>query len=230
MSDVRNNAPKDAPSGAPDAARDGAQDAAAQHAMSHVDAIPQLADVAVPAELKAWIEERMAMYPDAKSATIPCLMHAQQLHGWLSPEAVLQVAAVMRVTPAYLVSVASFYDMFELRPRGRHTIYMCTNISCMLRGADAVMDELERQVGVEDGDTSEDGIYLRRFECLGACDIAPMASVDGVYIGPLSVKDARRMVDDLRAGRDVLPEKHLSRRPTAATYWAGGEPLRKDGA
>jgi NADH-quinone oxidoreductase subunit E len=190
--------------------------------MRHEDAIPQLADVNVPAELKTWIEERMAMYPEKKSATIPCLMQAQKLHGWLSPDAVRQVAAVMRVTPAYLVSVASFYDMFELEPRGRHTIYMCTNISCMLRGADAVMAELEAQVGVKGGGTSEDGIYLRNFECLGACDIAPMARVDGAYIGPLTVEDAKQLVEDLRAERDPLPAKHLSRRPMAATYWAAG--------
>ncbi len=199
--------------------------AAPQHELRHEDSVPQLADVSVPAELKAWIEDRMAMYPEPKSATIPCLMHAQKLHGWLSPAAVRQVAAVMRVTPAYLVSVASFYDMFELERRGRHTIYMCTNISCMLRGADAVMAELETQVGVDNGGTSEDGIYLRNFECLGACDIAPMVSVDGVYIGPLSVADAKTLVEDLRAGRDVLPEKHLSRRPVAATHWAAGEQI-----
>lgn len=185
------------------------------------DAIPQLADVSVPPELKSWIERRMAMYPERKSATIPCLMEAQRLHGWLSPDAIRQVAAVMRVTPAYLVSVASFYDMFELEPRGRHTIYMCTNISCMLRGADAVMEELERQVGVSAGETSDDGIYLRGFECLGACDIAPMASVDGAYIGPLTVEDAKQLVEDLRANRDPLPARHLSKRPVAVTYWAG---------
>ncbi|MBI4896875.1 MAG: NAD(P)H-dependent oxidoreductase subunit E [Actinobacteria bacterium] len=203
--------------------------AAPQNELRHEDSVPQLADVSVPAELKAWIEERMAMYPEPKSATIPCLMHAQKLHGWLSPDAVRQVAAVMRVTPAYLVSVASFYDMFELKPRGRHTIYMCTNISCMLRGADAVMAELEAQVGVDNGGTSDDGIYLRNFECLGACDIAPMASVDGTYIGPLTVADAKALVEDLRAERDVLPEKHLTRRPAAATYWAAGKRIEQGG-
>ncbi|MFY9487183.1 MAG: NAD(P)H-dependent oxidoreductase subunit E [Solirubrobacterales bacterium] len=186
------------------------------------DAIPQLADVAVPAELQSWIVERMAMYPDRKSATIPCLMAAQKHHGWLSPDAVRQVAAVMRLTPAYLVSVASFYDMFKLAPRGEHTIYMCTNISCMLRGADDVMAELERAVGVSNGGTSEDGIFLRSFECLGACDIAPMASVDGAFVGPLSIDDAKQLVEDIRAGREVLSAKQLDKRPAAATLWESG--------
>lgn len=186
------------------------------------DTIPQLADVDVPVELKTWIEERMAMYPDKKSAIIPCLMAAQKLHGWLSPEAVDQVAAVMKLTPARLVSVASFYDMFELKPSGNRTIYMCTNISCMLRGADAVMEELERQVGVKNGGVSEDGIFLRSFECLGACDIAPMASVDGEFVGPLTVEDAKQLVADVRAGGEVLTAKQLSKRPVSATLWESG--------
>jgi NADH:ubiquinone oxidoreductase subunit E len=186
------------------------------------DTIPQLADTDVPPELKAWIEERMTMYPDKKSAIIPCLMAAQKTHGWLSPEAIDQVAAVMKLTPARLVSVASFYDMFELEPSGNRTIYMCTNISCMLRGADQVMEELEKQVGVTNGGVSEDGIFLRNFECLGACDIAPMASVDGQFVGPLTVEDAKTLVEDIRAGREVLPAKQLSKRPSSVTLWENG--------
>lgn len=186
------------------------------------NAIPQLADVEVSDDLRAAIVDRMEMYPDKKSAIIPSLMAAQAAHGWLSPEAIRQVAALMRVTPARLVSVASFYDMFKLEPSGEHTIYMCTNISCMLRGADRVLEELEKVVGTTNGGTSDDGIHLRSFECLGACDIAPMASVDGHFVGPLTVDDARKLVEDIRAGREALPTKQLSRRPVAATLWQGG--------
>ena len=179
-------------------------------AIAREDAIPQLADTPVPPALKAELEELMAKYPERRSASLPCMAAAQRLHGWLSPEAVRQVAVVMHVTPAYLVSVASFYDMFELTERGRHTIYMCTNISCMLRGADAVMAALEEAVGTKAGSVSEDGeIYLRSFECLGACDMAPMASVDGRYVGPLTVDDAKQLVEDLRAGNTVLPDRGL---------------------
>lgn len=198
------------------------KEAPTKQARRFEDTIPQLADVAVPDELREWIVDRMEMYPDKKSAIIPCLMAAQKTHGWLSPEAIDQVAAVMKLTPARLVSVASFYDMFELEPSGKNTIYMCTNISCMLRGADQVMEELERQVGVKNGGTSEDGIFLRNFECLGACDIAPMASVDGEFVGPLTVDDAKQLVEDIRAGREVLASKKLSRRPVAATLWQNG--------
>ncbi|MGH2959186.1 MAG: NAD(P)H-dependent oxidoreductase subunit E [Solirubrobacterales bacterium] len=197
-------------------------DAPVKEARRFEDTIPQLANVDVPEALHSWIVDRMEMYPDKKSAIIPCLMAAQKTHGWLSPEAVDQVAAVMKLTPAELVSVASFYDMFQLKPSGDRTIYMCTNISCMLRGADQVMEALEEQVGVKNGGVSEDGIFLRNFECLGACDIAPMASVDGQFIGPLTVEDAKTIVEDIRAGREVLATKHLSRRPVAATLWENG--------
>src|SRR3954447_26445887 len=98
--------------------------------------VPEPGSVDVPDELRREIEEAMARYPDRHSAAIPALHAAQQLHGWCSPEAIEQVACVMRLTPAYLTAVATFYDMLETRPVGRQTVYVCTNISCSLRGAD----------------------------------------------------------------------------------------------
>ncbi|MGH2852346.1 MAG: NAD(P)H-dependent oxidoreductase subunit E, partial [Solirubrobacteraceae bacterium] len=171
--------------------------------------VPDPALVAVPAELRAEIEAAMALYPDRHSAALPALAAAQRVHGWCSPEAIEQVACVMRVTPAYLESVASFYDMLETEPGGRHSIYVCTNISCSLRGADALYESVLRAT---EGDEE---MNVRAFECLGACDIAPMASVDGVYVGPLTPEDLPALLDDLRAGRDVLPAKQLSRRLVA---------------
>jgi (2Fe-2S) ferredoxin len=115
----------------------------------------------------------------------------------------------MRVTPAYLDSVASFYDMLENHPVGRHSVYVCTNISCSLRGADALLAAI--------GEAAADDVEfnVRPFECLGACDIAPMASVNGEYVGPLQPADAEQIVDDLRAGRPVLEAKQLRYRRCA---------------
>jgi NADH-quinone oxidoreductase subunit E len=171
--------------------------------------VPDAALVEVPAELRAEIEAAMELYPDPRSAALPALAAAQRVHGWCSPEAIEQVACVMRLTPAYLSSVASFYDMFELKPVGRHSIYVCTNISCSLRGADALYAAIEEAAG---GDPE---INLRSFECLGACDIAPMVSVDHVYYGPLRPGDAERLVEDLQAGRDPIPELALALRRCA---------------
>jgi NADH-quinone oxidoreductase subunit E len=167
--------------------------------------VPDPALVEVPAALRAEIEEAMARYPERHSAALPALAAAQRLHGWCSPEAIEQVACVMRVTPAYLSSVASFYDMFELEPVGRHSVYVCTNISCSLRGADALYDAIETAAA------ADRQINLRHFECLGACDIAPMVSVDHLYYGPLELTDAQRLIDDLQAGRDPIPDLALAR-------------------
>ena len=171
--------------------------------------VPDAALVEVPAELRAEIEAAMARYPERHSAALPALAAAQRVHGWCSPQAIEQVACVMRVTPAYLSSVATFYDMFELEPVGRHSVYVCTNISCSLRGA----DELYAQIA--DAAAGDPQINLRSFECLGACDIAPMVSVDHVYYGPLGPGDARRLVDDLQAGRDPIPDLALALRRSA---------------
>ncbi len=172
--------------------------------------IPDPATTDVPEDLRREIEARMALYPDSRSATLPALEAAQRVHGWCSPEAIEQVACVMGLTPAYLDAVATFYDMLETEPVGRHAIYVCTNISCSLCGAD------ELYAAVRDAAAGEPQEFnVRAFECLGACDIAPMASVDGVYIGPLTPADVPQLLDDVRAGRPVLPERQLARRAVA---------------
>ena len=165
--------------------------------------IPDPETTPVPDELRADIEAAMAKYPDRRSAAIPALHAAQQVHGWCSPEAIDQVAAVMQLTPAYLTSIATFYDMFWAEPTGRHDVFVCTNISCSLRGADEFYEAMLAAVA------EHPDLNVRSFECLGACDIAPMASVDGEYVGPLDTEDADRIVEDLRAGRAVLEHKQL---------------------
>jgi NADH:ubiquinone oxidoreductase subunit E len=171
--------------------------------------IPDPATTPVPPQLRERIAQAMAKYPDRRSAAIPALHAAQDEHGWCSPEAIDQVASVMQLTPAYLTSVATFYDMFKTLPMGRHDVYVCTNISCSLRGADDLFEAM-REAAEDDHD-----INVRSFECLGACDIAPMASVDGEYVGPLEPDDAQRIVEDLRAGRTVLEHKQLRYRRCA---------------
>jgi NADH-quinone oxidoreductase subunit E len=172
--------------------------------------VPDPATTPVPPELRAEIEAAMAKYPDRRSAAIPALHAAQAIHGWCSPEAIDQVATVMQLTPAYLNSVATFYDMLETFPRPPHDdVYICTNISCSLLGADELFDAM---VGAAAGERT---IHVSSFECLGACDIAPMASVNGEYVGPLELDDARQIVEDLRAGRPVLKDKQLRYRRSA---------------
>jgi NADH-quinone oxidoreductase subunit E len=171
--------------------------------------IPDPATTPVPPELRAEIEASMAKYPERHSAAIPALHAAQRIHGWCSPEAIDQVAAVMGVTPAYLSSVATFYDMFWTVPTPRNDVFVCTNISCSLRGADEFYEAMLAAAG------EHEDINVRSFECLGACDIAPMASVNGDYVGPLELDDAGQIVEDLHSGREVLKDKQLRYRKCA---------------
>jgi NADH:ubiquinone oxidoreductase subunit E len=171
--------------------------------------IPELHEVDCPPELRERIEELMARYPDRKSASIPALWAVQRRYGWCTPEGIRQAAAVMRVTPAYLESVASFYDLLHTSPVGSHQVHVCTNISCWMRGGDELLDAFR---AAAEGDEE---IFVSGFECLGACDIAPMASIDERYFGPLEESDAATAIEQLRDGAEVLPEKALAKRGLA---------------
>ena len=172
--------------------------------------VPDPATTEVPQELRAAVEAAMAKYPDKRSAAIPALHAAQSMHGWCSPDAIDQVATVMEVTPAYLTAVATFYDMLETQPRPIHDdVYVCTNISCSILGADELFEAMVK--AAEDDET----IHVTSFECLGACDIGPMASVDGEYVGPLNLEDCEQIAADLEAGRPVLEHKQLRFRACA---------------
>ncbi len=177
--------------------------------------IPELHEVDCPPELREKIEALMARYPDRRSASIPALWAVQERYGWCTPEGIREAAAVMRFTPAELESVASFYDLLHTDPVGTHRIEVCTNISCWMRGGDELLDAFEAAAAGED-------VYVTGFECLGACDIAPMASINQRYYGPLEAAEARTAIEQLIAGQEVLPERALSRRPLAADLPEGG--------
>ncbi|MGH2741020.1 MAG: NAD(P)H-dependent oxidoreductase subunit E, partial [Thermoleophilaceae bacterium] len=179
--------------------------------------IPDPASVEVPADLRAEIEAHMRKYPERHSAALPALGAAQRVHGWCSPQAIEQVAAVMQVTPAYLSSIATFYDMLRTTPSGSRYVYVCTSVACHLRNAKSVHDAIAAEALAQDLQDVE----LREFECLGACDMAPMASVDGRYVGPLDESDARELVSALKEGREVLPGRGLPD-PGYALPWEDG--------
>ena len=184
--------------------------------------VPELHEVDCPPELQQQVEELMSRYPDRHSASIPALWAVQRLYGWCTPEGIRQAAAVMRVTPAYLESVASFYDLLHTEPAGNQRVLVCTNISCWMRGGDELLDAFcaaagcDREGAGHGGSVSTDGeVYVSGFECLGACDLAPMASINGRYFGPLEDTEAVTALEQLRSGSEVLPEKALERRPLA---------------
>jgi NADH-quinone oxidoreductase E subunit len=151
-------------------------------------------------ELTAEIQALGRRFPDSRSATIPALRLAQEANGgWLTDESFEQVASALGLTPAYCQAVASFYDMFHLAPVGRHSIEVCTNLSCALVGAQQVVDAFESELGVAAGETTEDGeVTFRAVECLGGCGYATVVAVDHRYRHHVKPEDVPEIVKELR--------------------------------
>jgi len=147
------------------------------------------------------IREIAKQYPESKSAILPALRIAQEQYGWLSRQAFEQVAEALELTPAYCMSVASFYDMFQLEPVGTHMVEVCTNVCCGLVNAQAVLEAFERELGVAPGETTPDGeITLRAVECLGGCSTPTIVAVDHGYRQSVTPDDVAAIVGELRDG------------------------------
>jgi NADH-quinone oxidoreductase E subunit len=146
------------------------------------------------------IQEMRARYPDSRSAVMPALQLAQAEHGgWLPEEAFRVVAEALETTPAYCLSIASFYDMFRLEPVGRALIEVCTNISCGVCGAQEVVEALERELGIKAGETTADGAFtLRTVECLGGCGWATIVAVNNRHRLHVKGEDVPELVKELR--------------------------------
>ncbi|MGB6641477.1 MAG: NAD(P)H-dependent oxidoreductase subunit E, partial [Thermoanaerobaculia bacterium] len=138
-------------------------------------------------------------YPTAEALLLPAL-HLAQRHfgGWLPNEAIAAVAHELELAPAKVYGVVTFYDLFHQRPVGRHRVSVCTNLPCALRGAEEILTGLRRDLEVGENQVTADGkLSFTHFECLGACDMAPMMMVDDDYHGRLTPEKVRRLVEEL---------------------------------
>ena len=117
-----------------------------------------------------------ARFPEVRSSVMPALDIAQEELGFLTPDAMSEVAQLLKLDPGYVEGVATFYSLFHLEPTGRHHFYVCTNLSCTLRGAVEICDHIKQRIGVEEfKEVSVDGLFsVEEVECLGACEYAPM--------------------------------------------------------
>ena len=135
---------------------------------------------------------------------------------WLPPEALVEVAEALDLTPAHVQSVASFYDMYHLAPVGEHVVEVCTNVSCALVGAQQVVDAFEASSASAPGETSEDGkVTLRTIECAGGCGYAPVVVIDHRYREPTA--PGGRAGDRRGAEQWLSPRRWSSPAPTSAT-------------
>ena len=150
--------------------------------------------------MRTRIEKLRRLYPDPTSAVLPALRLAQEEHGgWLPPDALRDVADALEVTPAYCVSIASFYDQFRLEPVGRTVVEVCTNVSCALAGAQRVVEAFERELGLAAGTTSEDGAFtLGTVECLGGCGWATVVAIDNRHRLRVQAEDVPGIVEEIR--------------------------------
>ena len=146
------------------------------------------------------IKDLAARYPSSQSAIIPALWAAQHEQGYVTDEAMHEIAEHLDLPPSLIEATASFYSMFLTEPEGRHDVVICVNAPCMLRGADEMVAYLERQLGVRDGQTTADGAitWHSTIECLGACGGAPMMQVDHRFEENLTPERIDVIVERLR--------------------------------
>jgi NADH-quinone oxidoreductase subunit E len=159
----------------------------------------------------------IARYPKARSATIPLLHVAQEQDGHVTHDAVEHIGELVGATAAEVQGVATFYEMFKHHPVGRYLVGVCTNLSCMILGADELLAHAESSLGIQTGSTTADGLFtIEEMQCLAACGGAPCLQVNYRYFENVTPERFDRIVDDLRSGRDpegqsIPPHGTLSR-------------------
>jgi NADH-quinone oxidoreductase subunit E len=162
-----------------------------------------LPGVVLSAHVREEIDRWVAKFPKGRqrSAVIAALHAVQhENHGYLTPELMNAVAAYLDIPAIQVYEVAAFYSMFETKPVGRHSISVCTNVSCMLRGAEEILAHIERKLGIKTGESTPDGrFYLKQEEeCLAACCGAPMMMVDHHYFENLTTTKVDEVLDEMK--------------------------------
>ena len=166
-------------------------------------------------EILTRARELIAVYPEPRSALIPLCHLAQEQDGWLTPEAMVDIAGLVGVTPTEVYGTATFYDMLHTEPVGTHLVAVCTNIACLLNGAAELLEHAESSLGINAGGTTADGaITLEEAECLADCDRPPCVQVNHRYVGGQTPESFDRLIDELRSGAldgDIPPHGTLIR-------------------
>lgn len=159
-------------------------------------------------ELRDEAKGLIARYPDNRSAMLPLLYAVQSVEGYVTREGMQEIAELLDVTTSQVEAVATFYTMFHMEPTGEHVIAVCTNVSCMVRGAYEVLDAAREAAGEHSEHLSADGKFtVHEEECLGACDAAPIVQVDVANHDRVTPERMREIVESLRAGEVPAPAR-----------------------
>lgn len=168
-------------------------------------AVPDVAGPILDAEGRREAESIKGRYPDARSAMVPLLYLIQSKVGWIPQQGLREVAELLGLRTAEVEAVATFYTMLKLRPTGRFVLSVCTNPSCAVRGGRALLDHARRVLGDEAEQVTDDGLFtLEEEECMGACDKAPVLTVNYLYYDRVGQADFDGLVDAIRRGE--VPE------------------------
>jgi NADH-quinone oxidoreductase subunit E len=150
-------------------------------------------------ELAARFDRLVTIYPLRRSALVPMLLYAQDEKGYLSEEVIAEVATRVGVTELDVRNVASYYSLLRTHPVGKYHVQVCTNISCMLRGANEVFAHCKKQLGIENKQTTADGLFsLEEVECIGACSWGPAAQVNYDFYENLTPEELDKMLAKYR--------------------------------
>lgn len=146
------------------------------------------------------IEKILSKYPDRRSAVMPLLYVAQEEYGWLPEYALAEVAEICDIDPTQVKSIAGFYTMYSEKEKGKYWLQVCTDLPCALRGADEFHAELKDYLGVEEGGTTEDGLFtVEHVMCLAGCDRAPMLQCNFHYMENLDMDKMKAWIEERRA-------------------------------
>jgi NADH-quinone oxidoreductase subunit E len=156
----------------------------------------------------ATAHEIISRYPKPKSALIPLLHLAQEQDGWVTDDAMRQIADLTGTTPAEVKGTGSFYEMFKFHPVGKYMVNVCTNLSCQLLGGEELLAHAEEKLGVKAGGTTADGMFtVEDVECIAACTEAPALQVNYRFRHRITLDEFDELIDDIRGGKaDDIPE------------------------
>lgn len=147
-------------------------------------------------------------YPDKRSAVMPLLYIAQEEYGWVSDEGVKEVAELCEMDPTQVRSIAGFYTMYSEKPKGKYWLQVCTDLACALRGADKFHHDLLDELGIEEGGTTEDGLFTaEHVMCLAACDRAPMLQCNFHFEENLDMDKMRELLAQWRAEAEAYANR-----------------------
>jgi len=146
------------------------------------------------------IQTTFAKYPDKSSAVMSMLYIAQEEYGWVTPESIVEVAEICELDPTQVKSIAGFYTMYSEKPKGKYWLQVCTDLACALRGAEQFHKDLKAELGVDEGGTTDDGLFtVEHVMCLAACDKAPMLQCNFHYHENLDMDKMKVLLDQWRA-------------------------------